>query len=478
MALQARKRQQIEQGKAHIRKAQEHESTGWFKWTPEWTLAASEYEKAGSMFKMAQDYDNAKRAYFHQSKAQAELKIFFSAGQALEKASGMAKEGGNIDEAADLMARASTYYSQDGKYHKAADALGKAAKLVIHDANRCLDYFAQAVDIIENDDDLMKLGSDILKMGQTLYVQHQKLAELTAYLHKLVGIYFQLKQRHNIHKTFMSLVIVGLASDDFVAAEAAYKEACSSPHSCGFCSTDDAKVCIKLLHAFESGSVEELEKVAKLQCFTFLHASIFKLVKQLIADAKSEKLETFGLQSGGSKFSSAGIEIVPFPVDILSKDDLKSEASDSDNRKKFLNIDTNAPFNPNNLSTAETPLPATSSSDSNASSSSSASAASSASSSSSPQRTSSSRLAAFYKDQAAKEEPQTPEKKEALFEQEPKENEPLLSNEDQHVPLFPNPTEQPPQGNDDELFGKDFSDDLPAVSAPPSTPATNLDEVL
>ena len=205
--MQQRKRSQIEQGKSHIRKAQEHESTGWFKWTPEWTLAASEYEKAGSMFKMAQDYENAKKAYFHQSKAQANLKIYFSAGQALEKASQMAKESGNVDEAAGLMARAATHYASDGKNQKAADAFSKAAKLAIDDCSRCLEFFSQAIDLIEGDEDMVKLCGDTLKMGIALYTHHQKLAELTAYLQKLINIYFQLKQKHNVHKSFISLVI-------------------------------------------------------------------------------------------------------------------------------------------------------------------------------------------------------------------------------------------------------------------------------
>ena len=468
--MQQRKQKQIEQGRRHVQKAKEYESTGWFKWTPEWTLAASEYEKAGSMFKMAQDYDSAKKAYFAESKAQASLGIYFSAGQSLEKASNMAKEMGRIDESAELMARAANHFSTDGKYQKAADALSKAAKLAIDDCDRCLDFFSQAFDILENDEDLLKMGGEVFKMGIALYSHHRKLAELTGYLQKLISIYYQLKQKHNIHKCFISLVVVGLASDDFVAAEAHYKEAIGSPQSMGFCSTDDAKICVQLLHAFESGSIEELEKVTGIQAFTFLHPAVYKLTRQLIADAKIEKLESFGLVSGGAKYSAAGVEIVPFPLD---DEDLKSHASDADNRKKFLNIDTNAPFNPNNLTGAETPVPSSSPSPSQAPSS----ASSSSSSSSSSSGRTPSRLAQFYQEAAAA--PPTPERKEAP------QDKPLLNAPEE--PLLPKTPEKPvinlgetpvqssplPQ-DQDELFG----DDVPAFNPPPqqSAPAAALDD--
>ena len=498
--MQQRKQKQIEQGRNHIRKAKEHESTGWFKWTPEWTLAASEYEKAGSMFKMAQDYDSAKKAYFQESKAQASLGIYWSAGQSLEKAAQMAKEGGSVDEAAELMARAGNHYSTDGKYQKAADALSKAAKIAIEKPDRCLNYFSQAFDILENDDDLLKMGGEVFKMGIALYSHHRKFTELTGYLQKLVTIYFQLKQKHNVHKCFISLAIVGLASDDFVAAEAHYKEAVGSQYSMGFCSTDDAKVCIQLLHAFESGSIEELEKVFGIQMFTFLHPAIYKLTRQLIADAKTEKLESFGLVSGGAKYSAAGVEIVPFP---LTDEDLKSKASDSDNRKKFLNIDTSAPFQANNLTGAQTPVPSATPNSSTAVGASSSSSSSSgfvgasssssglvgasssssssdfigassspsdlvgASSSSSSSGRSSSRLAQFYKDAA--QAPPTTERKEVPQEQEPLLAEPKQSPKGAFIDENPSPLR-----DEDELFGGD----VPAAADPPVQSSVPLDEIL
>eukprot|EP00211_Chloroparvula_japonica_P005497 CAMPEP_0119123438 /NCGR_PEP_ID=MMETSP1310-20130426/3388_1 /TAXON_ID=464262 /ORGANISM="Genus nov. species nov., Strain RCC2339" /LENGTH=371 /DNA_ID=CAMNT_0007113255 /DNA_START=201 /DNA_END=1313 /DNA_ORIENTATION=+ len=346
-----------ENARKHLEAAKEHESTGWFKWTPDWVLAAVEYEKAAACYKQIGEYAKARQCYEKQAKARVEMGQPFSAGQALQRAGEAQSNVDGKDAAiitASLYARAASHYEEEpGKENKSADMYSRACKAVgKYDYSLAHGYIQNALSYQDTPENLRRQGQELFRTAVTFYVRNQKYDEATLLFRRYLPLYIELKQRHNVHKGIVSMIILLLAQDDSTGADEVFmKYMYGDTEAMGFGGTDDCKLSNTLLSAFENGDVPALEEAANNQLITFLLPPVSRLAHTLVSMAKNDKLPSFGLKfAGGHKtLGSLGVPVEPFPVDLLS-------GHDDDDKGKLLGptkTERSAPANPSVCSPEE-----------------------------------------------------------------------------------------------------------------------------
>jgi len=260
------------------------------------------FEKATHLYKGAKAHEKAKNAFERAAEAQQHCNMPYTAAKHLEAAGGMAKELKQPGEAAGLYQRASLCYRENGNPEKAADTLVKAAKVIeTSDADKAIQLIEEAVDIYESEDKEHFAGSTF-KYAITLMLQNNRYEQTIEAFKKHSRMYEKLGHTHEIHKAYLSIVIIHLRLDDYVAADKAYQEFLSQH---GFASTKESAAAATLLDAFERHSPEDLEHAITNQLFSFLDNGVARLAKGLsFSESASGRVE--GAEPGHSTADGAG----------------------------------------------------------------------------------------------------------------------------------------------------------------------------
>lgn len=82
----------------------------------------------------------------------------------------------------------------------------------------------------------------------------------------------------DVWKCYLSIIILHLARDDFVAANQQFMEFTATDE---FPKSDEFAVAQQLLDAFEENNVDSLENAKKNYCLTHLNLAISRLSKEL-----------------------------------------------------------------------------------------------------------------------------------------------------------------------------------------------------
>ena len=201
---------------------------------------------------MAKDLQRAIDASVKASEAHSHLdqKMYMSAKH-LESAAFFAKDLKRPDEAARLYEEAASFHQMDGEYGAAAEDLAKGGRaLEGHDNDHGGRLMVSACENIEQIEEEGKLGMsvDVYKQAVSYMLRTGQLAAAAALLQKQMGVHHRLQQPHGVARAALSLVVVGLASDDFDGAEAAHHAALERGD--GYAGSDEAGVGGKLLHGF------------------------------------------------------------------------------------------------------------------------------------------------------------------------------------------------------------------------------------
>lgn len=267
-----------------MREGDELTTTSWLalRFNPDWDGAASCYEQAGSIYKSAKHYPRAKNAYQKAALAQLRNHLPSSAARMYETAAMMAKEEKEMAEVGELLQKAARCYRENGNPEKAADVLTRAAKqLEAENPSKALDCFMEACDIYESEEK-EHFSIDSFKACIGLLVRAERWEEALVMLERLSAIYEKIKQPHNICKVCLSVLLIHLHQDDFVAADRAYNNFISTKPA--FAGASEARLAAELLEAYENKNPDALAACLKKQTFNFLDNHFVRMARGLTTE--------------------------------------------------------------------------------------------------------------------------------------------------------------------------------------------------
>jgi len=248
------------------------------RWKPDWDGAAVLYEKAATNYRNAKAYEQAKAAFKKASNAQYQNNIIYTAAKHLESAANIAKDQKLLEEAAELYAKASHTYRENGSGSVAAENLSKAAKTIEPvSLEKSMEYLKQACELFELEDKEHYSG-ETFKTAISLFLRNKKYADTLELLANQARVFKKLNQPHDLHKNFLSRIVIYLYCDDFVAANNLYQEFVQEP---GFSSSQENFVALELLDAYEQRNDEALKKVTNKQIFNFLDNQVTKIARAM-----------------------------------------------------------------------------------------------------------------------------------------------------------------------------------------------------
>ena len=94
----------------------------------------------------------------------------------MDNAAGMAKNLGRIEEGADLLERASEYYTQNMNADQTFDALRRAGEMLAEaNTERAISYYMRACDVIVTEG-REQFGSETFKATYTIMLRNKKCA--------------------------------------------------------------------------------------------------------------------------------------------------------------------------------------------------------------------------------------------------------------------------------------------------------------
>jgi len=194
----------------------------------------------------------------------------------MENAAGMAKEQKDLEGSADLYSKASQYYRESGSGFNAAENLARAAKM-LQDANpeRAMEMLKESCEIFEVDDKEHYSG-DTFKIAIAIFLKNKKYADCVELMKNQCRIFQKLNQAHDLHKMYLSIVVLHLYCDDVVAANKAYTE---FQETLGFPQSQEGIASGELLDAFEKRNNDQIKIITNRQLFTFLDNQVTKIAR-------------------------------------------------------------------------------------------------------------------------------------------------------------------------------------------------------
>jgi len=282
------------------------------RWKPDWDGAAVLYEKAANNYKNAKAYEQAKQAFKKASNAQYQISIYYTAAKHLDSAATMAKEQKQLEEATTLYEKASMIYRENGSGFNAADNLAKAAKIIEPvNVDKAMDYLKQACELYELEDKEHYSG-DTFKIAISLFLRNKKYGETVELLKNQARVFGKLNQPHDLHKCYLSMIVVYLYCDDSVAASNLYKEFIEIP---GFAGSQEGIASADLLDAYESGNAETLKAITNKQIFNFLDNQICKIARAMTISDSLVPQNSIGATSSSSSTTTTTTSASAPPAD-------------------------------------------------------------------------------------------------------------------------------------------------------------------
>jgi len=197
----------------------------------------------------------------------------------MEAAALSAKEAKNVELSVELYEKASNLYRENGSGFNAAENLAKAAKIVEPaNVDKAMELLKNACELFELEDKEHYSG-DTFKIAISLFLKNKKYLDCIELMKNQHRVFAKLNQQHDLHKSYLSIVVIFLFCDDYVAANNAYNEWLSSTPGFGSCAEGTAAG--ELLDAYQNRNPEAIKKVTGRQLFTFLDNQVCKIAKTL-----------------------------------------------------------------------------------------------------------------------------------------------------------------------------------------------------
>jgi tetratricopeptide (TPR) repeat protein len=264
-----------------VNEAKKMSTRGLFNLSPDYDGAAVKYEKAGTLYKVAGKNDLAIQSFKLAGDNHMKANNDYLAGKNYENAGNVYRDAKQLGEAATEFELAGKTYLEGGKPDRCSEVWIKAAKMLEKEPkfrDRCIQLYTRAVEAVTNDDK-DHLATDAYRQLNAFLVREKLYREAVDNIQKQIQSYKKLKQETNLHKAYLSVVILHLALDDYAEADTQHNKFQEQTQDYGM--TDEAYIASNLLQAFANHDAQALEEALKNNKLKFLENEIAKLVKRL-----------------------------------------------------------------------------------------------------------------------------------------------------------------------------------------------------
>ncbi|XP_018018272.1 gamma-soluble NSF attachment protein [Hyalella azteca] len=293
----------VEEALAHIRDAEKCLKTGLLKWNPDYDEAADYYNKAAVCYKAARQHPQCVQCYIKASDNYRICRSYFAAAKALENASLISKEMGELDSVAQLAERACKLYRDNGTVDTAAMVLDKAAKIIEGTRpQRAVDLYKQAVDIALCEAQPRRAAEYQSKLCR-LYVRQHMLIEAAEAIRTNITFFRDGDFTDPISREVVALVLVQIARGDHIAGEKALKEWGA------YVTPEEMATLSALLEAFDEQDGEAARRLLRAPFIRSMDVEYSKLARDMDTPA-SKKEEARNGEEGleGSSGAQGGDE--------------------------------------------------------------------------------------------------------------------------------------------------------------------------
>ena len=258
--------------------------TSWSKWKPDYLNAAPLFEKAGVSFRAAREFERARDAFERASEAHYEIDAVFASGQMLEKAAASLEQvpgKKRADDACIYLERAANRFVEAGEPATAATCLRKAAesyKKRGDPGSRAAPLFLRACEVLEETGKAI-LGVDTFRATLNFLVSEQKWTDALDFCHRMIKLYEEIKQPSNVFKMYLSIVVLNLCRNDYVAAKA---ELDKHFDNAKYLTSAECEAAEDILIAWKEGDDLAVENILKTKlAFQYLDREIGKVARKL-----------------------------------------------------------------------------------------------------------------------------------------------------------------------------------------------------
>eukprot|EP00301_Raphidiophrys_heterophryoidea_P022815 c6880_g1_i1.p1 GENE.c6880_g1_i1~~c6880_g1_i1.p1 ORF type:complete len:331 (+),score=95.24 c6880_g1_i1:82-993(+) len=247
------------------------------RWKPDWDSAATYYDRAATCYKNCRENELAIKAFKKLSEAHVNLDGYSTAAKALENASALTTDpaqGGALLESAGkifmqgmLPDRASDVYVRAARLYERAEDIPKAVEVIL-----------EACRVLEEEEERLAFARDTFIAALSLLIRQKDYTNAADVAKRQAVAYKKLQQPGNVWKSYLSVIILLLASKNFPAADDAYFEFCQTAE---FTASDEWYAATDLLQAFEKADEEMLQKAAQESSIQYLENSVAKVGREL-----------------------------------------------------------------------------------------------------------------------------------------------------------------------------------------------------
>lgn len=244
----------VAEAQEHIRQAEKSMKTGFLKWRPDFDIAADEYQKAATCYKIAKELGQAKDCFVKASDCYKENRSLFHAARCYEQIILLLKDQGKFDEMVEYAHRACRLYQQQGSPEAGSGALEKTAKMVEQkDPASAINVLQHAVEVLMIEDSASRQAAEHLSKISRLQVRIQRYGEAADTIRLEIGIHQENGNGAAIGRLTVALVLIQLVREDSVAAEKAFKEWGN------YCDGQEAQTLEVLLQAYDDEDWEAVQ---------------------------------------------------------------------------------------------------------------------------------------------------------------------------------------------------------------------------
>jgi tetratricopeptide (TPR) repeat protein len=264
-----------------MKEATKMSTRGLFNLSPDYDGAAVKFDKAATLYRVAKKEELAIKCFKLAGDNHLKANNDYLAGKNYENAGNIYKDMKKLGEAATEYELAGKVYLEGGKPDRCSEVWIKAAKMLEKEPkyqNKCVTLYSRAIEAVVNDDK-DHLATDAFRSLNAYLVRNNLLREAIDNITKQIETYKKLKQTDNLHKAYLSIVILHLALDDWVQADSCHNTFIEQSPDYG--STDEQYIASGLLHAYEKMDPNALQDVLNNNKLKFLENEIAKLAKRL-----------------------------------------------------------------------------------------------------------------------------------------------------------------------------------------------------
>ncbi|XP_055319589.1 gamma-soluble NSF attachment protein-like [Sitodiplosis mosellana] len=245
----------VSEAQEHIRQAEKSMKTGFLKWRPDFDVAADEYQKAATCYRVAKQLGQAKDYLLKASDCYKENRSLFHAARCYEQIILLLKEQNKTVEMVDFAHRACQLYQQQGSPEAGAGALEKTAKMVeSKDPAAAINVLQHAVEVLMIEESSSRQAAEHLSKISRLQIRIERYGEAADTIRLEIGIHQENANGAAIGRLTVALVLVQLVREDSVAAEKAFKEWGN------YCDVQEAVTLETLLQAYDDEDWEGVQR--------------------------------------------------------------------------------------------------------------------------------------------------------------------------------------------------------------------------